>query len=199
MIIIRKFEEKDREAVRKICMDTAHKRFQKKQELKESIAIMFVDYWITYEPENCFVADNNGEICGYIVCSTNKELFQKQMKQYILPKVKKIRWWLGLFTKICIKQSLKMDELLGGGGFHMNIAQKYQGEKLGPKLLTRLGLWLKENNHKYLYLITASRKTRGYGFYTHYGFKEKAKCGGSTIALAFNLNEIEEKAEKYLN
>ncbi len=199
MIELRKYRTSDRDAVRKICIDTGAKSFQKKEDLRESLALMFVDYYLDFEPENVFVADDEGQVCGYIVTSTNKKLFEEKCMDVLYPKIKKIRWWLGVFFKICTKSSLKMDEMLGGGGFHINIDEAHQGNKLGPKLLTTMGVHLKKKGFKYLYLITKNRKTRGYSFYSHYGFEEICTFGIGQPALAFSLENIKEKVSKYLS
>ena len=61
-----------------------------------------------------------------------------------------------------------------------------------------MGVHLKDMGLKYMYLVTANRKTRGYGFYRHFGFDEVGKCGGGSIALSYDLNKIEENVKKYL-
>ncbi len=199
MVTIRKYQESDKDSVRKICMDTGEKSFQKKEDLRESIAIMFVDYYLEYERENVFVADDDGHVCGYIVASTNRELFKEKNKLNILPRVKKIRWWLGVFFKFCISSSYKMDETLGGGGFHINIDDKHQGQKIGAKLLTTMGVHLKKKGLRYMYLITKNRKTRGYSFYSHYGFEEVCNIGLGQLALAYDVDKMKEKVKKYLS
>ncbi len=198
MITIRKFEERDRQAVRKICMDTGKKSFQKSEKKRDFIGIVWIDYYMDFEPENIFVVDDDGQACGYVCCSTNRELFNQKMKEIYLPKVKKISFILWLFTKILVKTSYKYDAKYGGG-FHINIDDAHQGLKLGPKLLTTMGVHLKGLGFKNMYLITANRKTRGYGFYRHFGFEEVGRCGGGSIALAYDLNKIEENVKKYLN
>ena len=197
MVTIRKFEEKDRNIIRKICMDTGKKSFQKSEKKRNFIALMWIDYYMDFEPDNIFVADDDGTACGYVLCSTNRELFNNKMKEVYIPKVKKISFLLWLFSKITVKTSYKLDGKFGGG-FHINIDDAHQGLKLGPKLLTTMGVHLKNKGLRYMYLVTANRKTRGYGFYKHFGFDEVGRCGGGSIALAYDLSKIEENVKKYL-
>ena len=198
-VLIREYREKDRDGVRKICADTAHKRYTVKPKLRDIMCNMYVDYYLEKEPENVIVAveEETGYVCGYIVCSTDAELFEESQKKIYTPMIKKKKWYLGVFNGICAKVSHKLDGKYGGG-FHINIATDRQGEKLGPKLLTAMGLHLKEKGVKYMYLVTQNRKTRGYGFYTHYGFKEVDRYFLGSVALVFDLDGIEEKKEKYL-
>lgn len=196
MLEIRNYIESDREIIRTICKDTGRKSFQKTEKKRETLCYMFMDYYLDWEPENVFVATYDGVPCGYIVCSTNKELFQQKMKEIYIPKLFKYSWVLGVFTKICASTSKKLDNLFNGGGFHINIDDKHQGLKIGPKLLTTLGRHLKDKGHKYIYLVTQNRKTRGYGFYRHFGFEEAKKMAGGTLALTFDLDKVEEKEQK---
>lgn len=196
MIKIRKYNAKDEWCVRKICMDTANKTCQTPKG-RELVALLFVDYYLNCEPENVFVAEDEGAVCGYIVCSTNKTLFSEKMKQIYLPKIKKISFLFWIFAKICVKTSYKLDKDLNSGGFHMNIDLQHQGCKLGPKLLISMGQHLLNCGHENMYLVTANSKTRGYGFYTHFGFTKLKHCGGSSIALFYNLNNLKTNEIKY--
>ena len=193
MITIRKYQEKDRDNVRKINMMTNKKFLQKNDKMKEAGAMMFIDYYIDFEPENVLVAVNdNDEAVGYCVASTNKELMREKMRKVYLPKISKIRWYLGIFTRFMINTSYKMDSRFGAG-FHINIHDDYQGQKIGPRLLTEMGKHLLSKGFKYMYLVTQNRKTRGYGFYMHFGFTEAAKCAAGSLCLTYDLEKLRDK------
>ncbi len=193
MIEIRKYKDEDNAAVRKICMDTAKPGYNKSPRKRECMCYMFVDYSLEQEKDNCFVAVDNGKVCGYIVCSTDKQKYIEKMKQIYIPKVFKKSFILGVFAKICLSTSKKLDEMFDGGGLHINIDAEHQGQKIGPKLLTALALHLKSIGHKYMYLVTQNRKTRGYGFYMHYGFYEAKKCGAGTLCLTYDVDNVKNK------
>lgn len=195
-LIIRKYNEADRERIRNICKDTANKKYNKVESDRENICYMFIDYYLDFEPENVFVADDNGKACGYIVCSTNAEKYNKKMKEIYLKKIFNNSFIMGIFTKICLKTSNKLN-LLYNGGFHINVDEQHQGLSLGPKLLTTLGAYLKSHGYQYMYLVTENKKTRGYSFYKHFGFVEVKKYFGGSLALIFDLNNIDEKIKKY--
>ena len=198
-VIIRYFKPSDRDGVRKICADTSAEIYRKKPKLRECMCNMFVDYYIEQEPENVLVAEDeeSGYICGYIVASTNPDKFKEKQKKVYSPMIRKKRLYLGWFNSICAVVSADLDKTYGGG-FHINIATDRQGEKLGPKLLTSMGVHHKNKGVKYLYLVTKNRKTRGYGFYSHYGFKEVKRYFLGSLALTFDLSGLEEKIKKYL-
>lgn len=197
-MIIRKYRKEDYEQVEKICMDTGKGSFAIKPKKRKAVALMYIDYNLEYEPEHIFVAEEDGEIAGYICYGCDLEKLRNAVYGELGKRVKKINVFYLWFLKICTKTSLKLGKKYGGSGFHLNIAPKYQSRHLGPKLLSVLGKHLKEEmGYGKMYLVTESRKTRGYGFYTHYGFKEADHCGAGTLCLTYDLSSIEEKLEKH--
>ena len=73
-IKIRKFQVKDRAAVRKIVYDTAligepaALFFQGQEVISDALSLYFTDY----EPGSCWVAENNDQIVGYLIGAKNK-------------------------------------------------------------------------------------------------------------------------------
>jgi len=194
MIEIRPYREEYKESIRKICANTAKGSFAIKPKKREAICLTYIDYYLKYEPENVLVSfdTDNNIACGYIVCSTNSNLYQQKFKEEFLPKIKKNSFILYLFTKICCKVNKELDEKFSGG-FHINIDSNYQGKKIGNLLLTACGQNLLNKNVNYMYLVTENRKTRGYGFYMHFGFKETKKYFLGSLCLTYNLKNLKEQ------
>ena len=97
---IRKYQEKDKDRVREICILTAGEYFKKSRKRLESVPIIFNDYFTTYEKENIFVlVDDLGVIEGYIICSTDYNKFMEKYKDIYLKQVKKNR----IFGNSCFK------------------------------------------------------------------------------------------------
>ena len=192
MIKIEKYTDKYRDTIRKICADTAKGSFAKNPKKREAICNTYIDYYLDCEPQNVFVATDNGVACGYVVCSTNSDLYQKQFKNIYLKQISKNSKILALFTRICLKVSKTLDDKYSGG-FHINIDGEHQGKRIGNYLLTALGQHLLKNNVNYMYLVTKNRKTRGYGFYNHFGFKEVKKYFLGSLALVYDLQNLKEQ------
>ena len=184
MIEIRKYQSKDYQAVRNICMETAKKGFRN----KEVVCWMFLDYYLDSESEHAYVLVDKNVVIGYIVASTNAKLYEKQMKEKWIPKIRKHSILLGIFSKICLLVSKPLDKKYSGG-FHMNITPKYQKLGLGKRLLDVMTKHLSLYGNSYLYLITENKRTRGYGFYKHYGFKEVKKYFTGSLALTYNIKK----------
>lgn len=182
MIEIRKYQAKDYQAVRRICMETAKKGFQN----KEVICWMFLDYYLESESEHAYVLVVKEEVIGYIVASTNAKLYEQQMKEKWIPKIRRNSFILGLFSKISLIVSNPLNKEYGGS-FHMNIAPKYQKLGLGKRLLDVLKEHLRIYGHPYLFCITENNRTRGYGFYKHYGFKEVKQYLIGSLVLRYDI------------
>ncbi|MDE7161902.1 MAG: GNAT family N-acetyltransferase [Anaeroplasmataceae bacterium] len=182
MVEIRRYQCKDKDQVRRICMETAKKGFQH----KEVVCWMFLDYYLESEPEHSFVLVDEEEVVGYIVVSLDKDLYAKQMKEKWIPKIKKYSFILGWFSKICLRTTKPLDQKYSGG-FHMNITASHQRQGYGRRLLDVMGKHLLLYDKPYLYLITENKRTRGHGFYKHYGFQVIKKYFGGALALCYKI------------
>ena len=182
MIEIRKYQERDYLSVCEICRKTAKPGYQ-----TEVTCWMFLNYYLESEPEHAFVAVDGNKVIGYIVVSLNSELYLKQMKEKWIPKIQKKNWLLGIFSKICLRLSHPLDKKYSGG-FHMNIIEEYQHRGLGRILLDTMQKHISAYQKSYLYCITENNKTRGYGFYCHYGFKEIKSYISRSKLLLYKIN-----------
>ncbi len=178
LIEIRKYKERDYSSVCEICKKTAKRGHQ-----TQVTCWMFLEYYLDSEPEHVFVAEDKGTVVGYIVVSLNSALYSCQMKKKWIPKIQKKHWIYGLFSKACLRISQSLDKEYSGG-FHMNIKEEYQHQGLGRQLLDAMKYHLHAYQKSYLYCVTENRRTRGYGFYCHYGFQEiKTYIGGAKVLL----------------
>lgn len=185
MLIIESYKVEYKEQIQDICHATCWEHFKKNQKLQQCMNLMYVDYYMDFEPHNVLVAKDSesGNIAGYIVFSTNPKLYKEKNLKVFFPEILKRCFYLAIFHLICVNQSLKYDKIYGGG-FHINISPDYQKQGAGKLLMDAAAKKLKDQNIQYMYLITASRKTTGYKFYTHIGFKEVHRYINGTIALA---------------
>ena len=184
-MIIRAFQESDREDIRRICSDGAMGSYAKDPKKRKAISIIYVDYYMDCEPQNVLVAEDEGKVAGYIVCSTDWEKFQKEFPRYI-KQSKKYAFLFSQFQKICLKTNRKLDRIYSGG-FHISVDKDQQSKGIGKKLLTAMAEHLKQNGGKHMYLITKNRHTKGYGFYMHYGFKEVKRYPLGSLLLVYDI------------
>ncbi len=94
--LVRRFEERDREAIRKICSDAAlEKPNTQFHEDRELAPLCFTDYYLNYEPESCFVGEVDGQVIGYLVGCKDTQVFNRVFQSRFLPRiVARIGWQL---------------------------------------------------------------------------------------------------------
>lgn len=61
-MIVRQYEERDRERVEEICEITDNSHLE-----RDLLLTLYCHYYITYEKENCFVAVVDDKVVGYII------------------------------------------------------------------------------------------------------------------------------------
>ena len=186
---IRKFQAKDRAAVRQIAYDTALMGesaglfFQGQEVISDAFSLYFTDY----EPESCFVAEINGQVVGYLIGATKKvcaeaifngklalPLFLKALTSGIFLMIRNI-----IFILSCVK-----DLLVNGiktpdfnrqypATFHLNIKDGFRGRELGPKLIAGFLEYLKNQSVGGVHLATMS--DRSAKFFLSQGFTQLYK------------------------
>ncbi len=72
-IRIRSYEKSDRDSIIDICYATGYmgEDLTKHFRDRKLFALIFALYYTDYEPENCFVAESNGKVVGYIIGTHN--------------------------------------------------------------------------------------------------------------------------------
>src|SRR2546425_1926411 len=94
-VIVRQFEENDRERIREIARNTGYKGEPTRSffEDEEVIPILFADYYIGYEPESCFVAEVDGKIFGYMLgCKDTRRYYRVLLWKLLPGLIVRILW-----------------------------------------------------------------------------------------------------------
>ncbi len=187
MITIRPYAPEEREAVRNICKADAVERYARTEAHREEICFLFLDYFLDYEPEHAFVAvTEENDVVGYVCGSLNYPLYRQKMHEVYDPKIRRVSFTHFLFNR-CVTYFAKRLYQRYGMSLHLNVAPSHQHQKIGPRLLDALKEDGKASGAKGLYLVTKNRKTTGYPFYRHYGFKEARDFLFGSLALVYPL------------
>ena len=150
-MIVRKYNSKDRKAVEHIQFETfflgkSLKGYvDNKKYVNEEIK-----YYLEEEPENCFVAEDNGKVVGYLLGCLNedhndkKEFMSKFFKiiirsLWMSTKDRKF-WWnwninpaiRGIFGK---SDEIKIEHPKNAASIHINLIPEARGKGIGSKLL----------------------------------------------------------------
>lgn len=167
MAAIRKYQEKDRERVERVCAGTASGPLSGDM-MKRVLWTVFCHYYIEQEPQNCFVAVNDqDEAVGYVLCAVDFATWEKNFTELYVKKSK------NPVTKMLGKGTINGLRAFAGqypAHLHIDIDENYQRQGLGTKLIDALRTHLVEMNVPGLMLSVGSDNENGQKFYQKYGF-----------------------------
>ena len=172
--VIRKYDSRDRPAVRRICCQTAL--------MGEPSAIFFDDdeifadaltaYFTDYEPESCFVAEYDTNVIGYLIGTKDASHMDKVFADKIAAPllIKALR--RGTFFRkknvkllLCVLLSLLKGEFKipafskdYPAVLHINIAKEYRMAGIGSKLINAYLDYLRALGIRGVHLATMSDK-----------------------------------------
>ncbi len=187
MYNIRKYIPSDKERLRFICKETTGEENKKNEALLESIPIIFNDYFTENEPDNIFVAVNEENLAvGYVICSTDIELFRKKMLSDYNIRVKKT-YLSSLFMHYASVLAVFITKKKYRTHLHIDILPEAQRQGLGTMLIDALCSHLKEKGIKNVSVLTISRKSMGYKFYNKYGFRTVGRISPDRITMTYDI------------
>ncbi len=187
MYSIRKYTSTDKDRLRYICKETTGEENKKNPELLESIVMIFNDYFTEYEPDNIFVAVNEENVpVGYVICSTDLTLFRKKMLSEFARRVKNTYpaslplLYASVISVFITKKKYRTH-------LHIDLLPETQRMGLGTKLIDSLSAHLKEKGIKNVSVMTISKKSMGYKFYTKYGFRKVSQISPDRITMTLDI------------
>lgn len=180
MINIRKYQPKDKENLRKICIATSKLPNEKKVD-QDFLTVTFNDYYTENEPDNIFVAVNeDDEAVGYIICSENFYDFYDTMEKFYLPEIRELGF--NYYT-------MALSEILTHKAFskkypahlHIDILDVCQGQGVGTRLMNELKAHLKAKKINNVMLSCGMSNKQAVNFYLKNDFKIIKNIFGSAI------------------
>lgn len=195
MYTIRKYRPADREALRKICMETADKSLKKSRRLLNAVPLIYNDYFTDCEPENIFVAaDENDIAVGYIICASDTKRFLREMRRRYMPAAAKQHPEM-LFVALAYVAAVLRHGKNYPAHLHIDILPDYQHVGAGTALIDALRAHLSEHGVDTVYINSMTYDTPAYGFYKKYGFTEAGKLGFGFFTLAVSTDKDGGKTE----
>lgn len=186
MANVRPYEERDREDVRRICLETSGLPTENEKDRK-FLFYMYNDYYTEFEPESCFVlTDDNDVAQGYVLCAKSFDSYAEIMAKFYLPRILQLSHKYSLMARY---------EMFLHGLFkkkypahlHIDISPDFQGKGGGTALVTALKEHLRDNGVKGLMLSAGEGNRGAIAFYKKNGFKTVNSILGSRI-MAFEIN-----------
>lgn len=177
---IRKYLEKDKANLRKICLETSS--FPTENEFDRNfLYLLYNDYYTECEKDNCFVfADDNDEAVGYILCAEDFDKYIYMMEKLYLPKLS----YLGKKYRTIAEGEIFVHRIFRRkypAHLHIDILPEYRSKGVGTQLTDTLKEHLKSKGCKGLMLSAGANNKKAIKFYKKNGFKTVVSLFGSVI------------------
>jgi len=185
---IRSYKPQDRSALRQICCDTADAGRPSENFFpdREVLADLVTKYYTEYEPESSFVADNHGEVVGYITGCMDTQQFMRAMTWRIGPATFVKALFRGVLwhpqTVRLVRANLGLWLKGNDGGhetlrdypahLHVNIRDGFRGQKLGHRLVETFCELARKANVRGVHARVSAENTPACHFFGDLGFAE---------------------------
>ena len=180
MITVRKYESKDKENLRKICIETTSFSLEDPK-MEKFLTLMYNDYYTEVEGDNCFVAvDENDEAVGYLICAKDFDKYLKIFKAFYLPEIDALGIKYGLMARGEI-MTHKLFSKDYKAHLHIDLSDVCRHQGVGTKLMNALKEHLNENGCHTLMLSCGYSNTNAIKFYERNKFFRAANIFGSYI------------------
>ncbi len=181
---IRPYENKDRDAVRYVCLFSDGPE-EMSENTQNFLLTTYCDYFIEKESENCFVAtDQNDKAIGYIICTEDYDRFSKCFTNEYIPRIPEEEKTLHFYAETSAVLQGKHKKAYPAH-FHIDILPEYQRMGIGSKLTDTLISHLKAKGIRGVMLTVSSENKKGIAFYEKYGFSLIEK---DPVSHAFGLS-----------
>jgi len=167
MVEIRKYQDKDFDDIRRICLLTIAPSLIGQEEY---VALQYADYYSICEPDNVFVAVDNNKVVGYCLGSISNKTYNKLYKLEILPKIKAISKEAYKMAKFSMLVNNVMS-IFYRSHLHIDIMDGYHNQGIGKRLIMAQLENLKSKGSKGVHLGCDKNNLNAQGFYRHLGFK----------------------------
>ncbi len=185
-MIIRKYKNSDRTALRTIACNTADcgepvENFFLDREFMSDI---LMNYYTDYEPLSTFVAEENNKIIGYITGCLDTKKYKKQMLLKIAPialfrAIFRKNFWrkqtylfflsaLKTWKSGWLNRNILLDKY--PAHLHINIDKDYRGQNTGQALILKITEYIKNSGINGVHLSANGDNTRGRKFFEKMGF-----------------------------
>ncbi|HUI07598.1 MAG TPA: GNAT family N-acetyltransferase [Verrucomicrobiae bacterium] len=185
---IRRYQPPDRAGLRQICCDTADagqpvERFFPDREV---FGDLLTNYYTEYEPESVFVAENGGEVVGYVTGCLDTKRFVRVMAWRIVPVVlvkalvrgtlwhpqtiRLLRPNLPMWLKSGTRQSPALNDY--PAHLHVNVREGFRGQRLGQRLVEAFCERAKAAGVRGVHAGVSAENPRARHFFEELGFVE---------------------------
>ena len=192
--IIRQYQPSDREAIRRICCDTANKgepvdRFFPDREV---FGDLLTRYYTDDVPQETWVADCGGRVAGYLTGCFDTHLYAREMIRKIIPAamLRGIRRGLFLHRQTWRILAAGAKALAAGESerkipleeypahLHMNLSKEFRGKDLGRLLMEKFVEQAQQRGVTGIHLMTRKDNLPARRFFERMEFRELGERAG---------------------
>lgn len=160
------YEEKYKDIVRNICIQTGSKDNLVNQEHHDFTLLMYCDPYLDHG--KCYLLiDENEDVQGYILCAPDYKEFREYMKEYVL----KIVQTAPSFVSRCDTSGYAQYQDLYPAHLHIDILENSTGKGNGTLLMHTLLDALCKEHVKGIMVGVAKNNERAVSFYKKMGFE----------------------------
>jgi len=186
MLIIRPYQQGDKEEVRRVCLHAKPGEAVSLSPARAASLATFCDYYIECEPQNCFVAVDDdaamdgGGVVGCIWCAENYRQYYRRFAREYLPGMRNIplrdrmNYWGAAWTPRFLAKTYPAH-------LHIDVLQAYQRMGLGHRLMDALAAHLRTQGVPGVMLVVSAGNEKGMNFYRKYGFTQVLRVSRSVV------------------
>jgi len=184
---IRKYSLRDKDSIRKICLDNANLPERDNNTLSATL-LMYCDCYLENESGTCFVAvDEKDEVIGYLLCAPDYERFSEVYNRDYLPKAFEYGTKAYVDAKMNM-MSYAMYKTMYPAHFLLNVEKAYQRQGIGTKLVEMMKKDLLTKTINDVITIVREDDEAGIAFCEKNGFRRKMQTKlGLTYAKELDL------------
>ena len=169
MTSVRAYEEQDRDAVLRLCLEDAG-ALQAGEDTQRYITITKCEYYIDREPGNCFVAADDDEgVVGCILCAGNADEFERAFNELYVPRAAAISARRYVDAKLSLIPVTQYRQYYPAH-FLMFVQNSWYGRGVGELLLAALKSQLRRRHVTKLMTVCDAESELQIGFYEKHGF-----------------------------
>ena len=185
-IIIRSYQKRDREEVRKISGDTANlgRPVETFFSDREVMMDLLMNYYTDYEPATCWVAEYDGKVIGYLTGCVHNKRYLFLTSLYIVPQTLFRAFTRGVFFQEKTWRLLKaVLSTVRRGGYrkdipikkypahlHINIQAEFRNQHIGQRLIEQFFQRVKTSGQAGIHAVTRQENTGACRFFERMGF-----------------------------
>lgn len=184
-ISVRRYKPSDKEKLRDICLATSPYAANPTPAKKTAVCALYNDYYTDCEADNCFVAQKeNGEVVGYVICSTQPDDYLVAMRKHYTPVAAENRFFAPVEQKATEYLLGKFAKQGYTAHLHIDINDEGRHQGVGRKLMHALCSHFTAKGVKGVMLICGADNKNARAFYERCGFEEKQRFFTASVYVA---------------